>query len=95
MVDKAIDRLVKAFPEDKFILKLLEECAEVSEVLLKYLTKRETLKPAKEKIIEELGDVVFRAKALARKMDIEKEVQQRVEQKAKIMYEWVGETLEN
>jgi NTP pyrophosphatase (non-canonical NTP hydrolase) len=40
-------------------LKLLEEMAELSEVLLKTLTKKqEEHIPKKEKVIEELGDVM-------------------------------------
>lgn len=89
MVEESIEELLKHFPEDKFILKMLEECAELSEVLLKYLTKSPERKPPMEKIIEELGDVMFRAKALAKKMDIEKQVDERMEEKAELLINWV------
>lgn len=88
ILEKAVDILVKNVTKEKNILKVVEECAELQEVLVKSLTKGEAFKPSEDKIIEEMGDVVFRIAVLARAMDIEGEVQSRIEQKAKIMYDW-------
>jgi NTP pyrophosphatase (non-canonical NTP hydrolase) len=88
IVDKAVDILAKNVTKEKNILKVVEECAELQEVLVKYLTKSEELKPKQEKIVEEMGDVVFRIMVLARAMNIEKEVDQRMQDKATQMYNW-------
>jgi NTP pyrophosphatase (non-canonical NTP hydrolase) len=88
MLEKAVDILVKNVSNEKNTLKVVEECAELQEVLVKSLTKSEDYKPKQEKIIEEMGDVMFRIAVLAKALDIEGEVQSRMEQKAKIMYDW-------
>lgn len=92
MVNEAIEKMLTQFPEEKFILKTLKEMAELSEVLLKTLTKREDLRPPKDKIIEEMGDVLFRCKALARKLGIEDEVEARFQEKGVIMNNWLTTT---
>lgn len=90
MIEKAIDELIKHFPEENlFVLKVLEEYAESSEVLLKYLTKGTERKPSREKIVEELGDVLFRVQALCTKMGLTEEVQARKEAKAVQLIEWL------
>lgn len=45
---------------DYNLLKLAEETAELQEVLIKTYTKIEEKKPTDEKLVEELGDVIFR-----------------------------------
>lgn len=42
------------------ILKLIEETTELNEVLLKYLSKPDALKPSLQSIVDEAGDVVLR-----------------------------------
>jgi len=91
MVDEAIEKMIKQYPKDKFIMKMLEECAELSEVLLKTLTKAEGYKPPLEKIIEEMGDVLFRAKALSRKLGIDDEVEARFQEKGVILNNYLTE----
>lgn len=88
MVEEAIEKLVEHLSEQQNILKAVEECAELQEVLVKYLTKAPDLKPKKEKIIEELGDVIFRTMAVAALFNVEDEVEKRIEDKAKVLYEW-------
>ena len=78
-MEKVIDKLVAHLPHEMNILKVVEECAELQEVLVKYLTKSEETKPKKEKIIEEMGDTVFRIVVASRMLDIEVDVQQRME----------------
>ena len=88
IIEKSIDILAKNISEELNTLKVVEECAELQEVLIKSITKSENLKPKKEKIIEEMGDVIFRIRVLARAKNIELEVLERIESKANSMYEW-------
>jgi len=80
--------IVENLTEERHVLKALEECAELSEVLLKYLNKAPQYKPGKEKIIEEMGDVMYRLGVLAKKMNIEGEVSARLEEKTIQINEW-------
>lgn len=89
MIEQTIKEMVEKFPEDLFILKTLEEYAESSEVLLKYLTKSPERKPSREKLVEELGDVLFRVQALCTKMGLTEEVQARKEAKAEQLSIWI------
>lgn len=59
---------------ERNVLKLCEEMAELSEVLLKYVNKGGDNKPKTEKIVEELGDVIFRAAVIIRQFDIRNQV---------------------
>lgn len=95
MVEQSIQKLTEHMSEEKIILKMLEECAELSEILLKYLTKRPENRPPLDKIVEELGDVIYRGKVLASKMNIEDKVNTRVSEKAEILFNWIKETFEN
>jgi len=61
--------------------KLLEECLELSEILVKMINKHKDKQPSKEKLVEELGDVLFRAEVLIIKEDLQKEVQSRINTK--------------
>lgn len=76
---------------ERNLLKLCEEMAELSEVLLKYVNKGEGAKPKVEKIVEELGDVFFRSAVLIRQFDIEDEVLDRTDEKMKQIYEYYQE----
>lgn len=62
------------------VLKLLEEMSELSEVLLKTLTKRPDYRPPLEKLVEETGDVELRL-AVFKEMIGSDLVDQRVEKK--------------
>jgi len=88
MVEQSIDKLVEHIPVNTHILKAVEECAELQEVLVKYLTKSELLKPKMDKITEEMGDVVFRIMVLARSLGVEDDVQGRMDFKAKVLFDW-------
>lgn len=88
IVEKAVDILAKNVTKEKNILKVVEECAELQEVLVKLLTKSEDLKPKQDKIVEEMGDVLFRIAILSRVLGVDEEVQNRMEDKATIMYNW-------
>lgn len=87
-VEKAVDILAKNVTKETNTLKVVEECAELQEVLLKGITKSDASKPSQEKIVEEMGDVVFRVMVLARVMGVEVEVEKRIEDKAKFLYGW-------
>lgn len=56
--------------EDYLLSKTCEELTELQELLLKTINKDAKHKPAKEKIIEEIGDVEFRLRMLRRKLAI-------------------------
>src|SRR5688572_23436404 len=88
MIDEAIEKLIEHLPEQQNILKAVEECAELQEVLIKYLTKSPEMKPKKEKIIEEMGDVIFRVLVVTAMFDVKDLMEQRVEDKATILHEW-------
>lgn len=88
IVEAATDLLVKHLSTEQNILKVVEECAELQEVMVKYLTKSETLKPKKEKLTEEMGDVIFRIIVASKMLGIDDEVENRLDEKAKIMYDW-------
>ena len=94
-MEKVIDKLVAHLPHEMNILKVVEECAELQEVLVKYLTKSEETKPKKEKIIEEMGDTVFRIVVASRMLDIEVDVQQRMEFKARQLDKWISDKIKN
>lgn len=56
--------------EDYELLKMAEECTELSEVCLKMVTKRGGVKmPTKAMLIEELGDVLLRAMRIGDRFD--------------------------
>lgn len=95
VIEKAAERLIKHLPQEKNILKLVEECTELNEVLIKYLTKSEGLKPSMAKVIEEMGDVIFRANVVARMFNISEEVEKRIDEKAQILLNWTTEKFEN
>lgn len=88
IVEKSTDLLVKHIGQDFNILKVVEECAELQEVMIKYLTKNENLKPPLSKIYEEMGDVIFRIIVVSKALGIEDEVQGRIEYKSQMMYDW-------
>ena len=87
-------RLAEHYTVDKCILKVVEECMELSEVLVKYLTKAEGYKPSTEKITEEAGDVLFRIEVLARKLQIKDDINERYINKSLQMDEWMNKKLE-
>lgn len=59
-------------------LKLLEELAELTEVIIKRVNKQIQYKPSMEKIIEETGDVLIRLRIFCRAEGIADAVNQRV-----------------
>jgi NTP pyrophosphatase (non-canonical NTP hydrolase) len=72
------------------ILKVIEECTELNEVLLKYLTKDENKKPSLEKLAEEIGDVIFRIPVLIKHIpELDDLVEKRIEEKINIMYNYM------
>ena len=91
MVEKSAQALADAMSEQMISLKALEEMAELSEILLKSLTKREAMRPPIAKVIEEGGDVLYRLKVLFKSLDIEKQIEKRVQEKAEIMNRWLKE----
>lgn len=88
IIEKASEKLMVHCTKEQNLLKVVEECAELQEVLVKYLTKNEQFKPKLEKIVEEMGDVVFRIVVLSKVLEVEDDVQNRMEQKAEQLHEW-------
>lgn len=86
-----IRTLAENFTEERHTLKLLEEMAELSEVLLKRLTKSEELKPPVEKVVEEMGDVVFRMECLIKKLNISMVVNNRYIEKGEQVAKWYAD----
>ena len=98
IIEKASEKLMVHCTKEQNILKVIEECAELQEVLIKHLTRNEQFKPKLEKMVEEMGDVVFRIVVLSKLLDVEDDVQNRMEQKAEQLHKWAVskfETLKN
>ncbi len=70
-------------------LKLCEELAELSEVLIKSHTKHPDNKPPMEKIVEELGDVSIRMAIFALEHGIESQIEDRIFSKLERLLEYV------
>ena len=62
--------------------KVLEECIELSEVLIKQLTKIPELQPGDDKLVEEAGDTLFRIKVLGTHLGIWESIKARAAEKA-------------
>lgn len=86
-----IKKMVETFDEEYLSLKVVEECNELSEVLVKRITKLEKYRPPLKKVIEEMGDVLFRMAALSEKLGINKEVNERKKEKAEQIEAWFNE----
>lgn len=84
-----IDRICNNYSTEKVTLKVVEECMELCEVLVKSITKV-SVKPMNEKFAEEMGDVIFRTRCLARKLGIEDLVEKRIVDKSQQMEEWIN-----
>lgn len=89
-----VEKMAGQFDEDKLALKLVEECMELCEVLVKRVTKSTELKPPLEKVIEEMGDVMFRFEILGHKLGILDEVDERACEKAEQIDKWFTEKFE-
>ena len=73
-IEEIIDYLAKENSAKNNLGKLAEECAELLEVLLKCMTKQEDKQPKREKIIEELSHVIFRAQVYIVQNNLEDEI---------------------
>lgn len=89
-----VEKMAKQFDENILSLKTVEECTELSEVLIKRVTKAENMKPPIEKVIEEMGDAIFRMSILAEKLGIGEKVAERVDEKASIIATWFKDKFE-
>lgn len=78
----------------KNTLKVLEESAELSEVLLKTLTKAPNYKPHIDKVIEEAGDLFFRLRIYCQQQGIEEAVKQRYLFKHEQLEKWIVDKYE-
>ena len=76
-----IDIIVSHNSEEYDLLKLAEECTELSEVLIKMVTKPNRKEEKIPHLIEELGDVKLRMDILISKLNVEEEVYIRVSSK--------------
>lgn len=59
-IDELYELAIKANNQQYLCLKVIEEMLELGMLLVKSITKSEGLKPSKEEIIEEIGDVIAR-----------------------------------
>jgi len=73
------------------IIKLAEELAELSEVVLKMYLKKAEHKPPKERLVEEIGDVILRLKILSKMENISFDVNARVQKKTFQILQWIDE----
>jgi NTP pyrophosphatase (non-canonical NTP hydrolase) len=76
------------------LLKLAEELAELSEVVLKYVNKADGNKPPVDKLTEEIGDVFFRSAVVIKQFDIEDPVLDRLDEKGVQLYEYYKDRIE-
>lgn len=83
--------MAEKFDEERLTLKVAEELAELSEVLIKRITRKEGFKPSLEKLIEELGDVFFRSHCLIAKLGIHEKIEDRIRQKSMQVEKWYFE----
>lgn len=86
-----VEKMAEKFDEERLTLKVAEELAELSEVLIKRITRKEGFKPSLEKLIEELGDVFFRSHCLIAKLGIHEKVEDRIRQKSIQVEKWYFE----
>lgn len=91
MENNTVLELIAYNSEMKNILKVVEECSELSEVMTKLITKREDLRPSKEKIAEEMGDVLFRIKVAAEMLGLTQAVEDRQDEKAAQVQAYINE----
>mgnify|MGYP006327669155 CR=1 FL=1 len=85
------ERIVTEIDAEQHAMKVIEECLELSEVLVKTMTKGAGRKPSLEKVIEEAGDVLYRIELLTRKLDIQDAVRMRFEEKSEQINAWFKE----
>jgi len=86
--ETVVDNLAKTNKSEYNYLKLIEELAELNEVLIKTLTKGKAHKPPISKIIEESAHVIFRTNVLIEMLDIRKEVKVEYQTKADYLHDF-------
>lgn len=89
--EATIEYLVNNNLPEKNLGKLAEECAELLEVLLKCMTRKEGNKPSREKIVEELGDVMLRLFIYIEQNEMEIDVSVRMENKLKQLQDYIDQ----
>lgn len=80
-LEDLINKLIKIKTNEEIVGKAAEEGAELTEVLIKYITKAEADKPTLEKIAEEASHVLLRTTILIKKLNIEELVNSELEKK--------------
>lgn len=90
-----VEKMAETLDEKTLTLKVVEECMELSEVLVKRVTKSDELKPPVEKIIEEAGDLLFRLDILMEKLGIHDQVYGRFQEKGEQIAIWFKKKYEN
>lgn len=86
-----LEKNIKKVAEDRKLSfcykKVAEELFELGEIVMKQLNKPDGAEDRIKPLSEEMGDVILNIKLLASKLDIEQQVQKRVEDKLKtLMY---------
>ena len=87
-MEKINKDLIEKVSEERHVMKVVEECMELGEVLVKYINKAPEYKPPVEKIIEEMGDLKYRMDVLAMRWKIENEVDKSYQTKLEQINEW-------
>jgi NTP pyrophosphatase (non-canonical NTP hydrolase) len=72
-------------------LKLCEELSELSEVLLKSITKIPEKQPPLESIVEEAGDVILRLVVYIEQIGAGELIEKRLTEKASKLYKYIAE----
>ena len=85
--NEIIQVIVSNNTEDHNILKLAEECTELSEVLIKMVTKPNRREEKIDHLIEELGDVKLRLDVLLSMYGLNKKVNRRYADKLSYILE--------
>jgi len=75
---------------DHDLLKLAEECTELSEVLIKMVTKPNRREEKIPHLIEEMGDVSIRGKILAQRLGLIAHIKDREESKMRYIEESIA-----
>lgn len=82
-----IKKMVNKNTIDFDLMKLAEECTELSEVLIKMVTKPNRREERMEHLVEEMGDVKLRMEVLVTRLGFNKVVDARYEEKLAYFHE--------
>lgn len=85
-INEKVNCLSKVLDHNFCKLKAIEECIEISEVLVKSMTKSLESQPTTDKIIEELADCILRLNIISDQLNINNEVISQINTKIDLLY---------